>query len=154
MPDVVILHAAWTTKTDFERLRNTVVSIRSLGVHSVIIVGNIPFWKRPLPRRAINYFLLKRELIPIRLDTDVFGAETDDMLRHAAADAQADFISAWGALCDANGCLTRLGADLVSFDGMHLTAAGSRYLIGATADRIWATLLRDKPWQLDDRDGR
>jgi peptidoglycan/LPS O-acetylase OafA/YrhL len=145
MPDVVILHAAWTTETDFERLRNTVVSIKLLGVHRVIVVGNSPLWKRPLSRQAINYFLFKRELIPVRMDTNVVGAELDDVVRRAAADAKADFISAWGTLCDASGCLTRLGDDLVSSDGMHLTAAGSRYLIGATANHIRTALRRDKP---------
>jgi peptidoglycan/LPS O-acetylase OafA/YrhL len=145
MPDVVILHAAWTTKTDIESLLNTVVRVKSLGVPSVIIVGDSPSWKRPLPRQAVNYFLLNRKLLPTRLIRDVFGAETNDRLKHAAADARADFISSWDAFCDARGCLTRLDADLVSFDGMHLTAAGSRYLIGAAADRIWTALLRDKP---------
>jgi hypothetical protein len=145
MPDVVILHAVWTTKTDFERLRNTVGTIKSLGIRSVIIVGNTPLWKRPLPRRAVNYFLLTRKLLPLRLDTDVFGADVDERLKHAAADAGAGYISAWGTFCDSNGCLTRLDAELLSFDQMHLTAAGSRYLIGATADRIWPSLYRDKP---------
>jgi hypothetical protein len=56
-----------------------------------------------------------------------------------AVDAGAEFISARDLLCNAGGCLTRLGeaaTDIVVYDQVHLTEKGSEYLIGAIIDRV------------------
>jgi SGNH domain (fused to AT3 domains) len=50
-----------------------------------------------------------------------------------------EYISARKAFCDESGCLDRTGNDLLVSDMVHLTPAGSKYLI----DRIAPTLLRD-----------
>jgi len=49
------------------------------------------------------------------------------------------FISSWDVLCNAQGCLTRVGAnptDLVANDSQHLTAAGSIYLLNAVRTQL------------------
>ena len=50
-----------------------------------------------------------------------------------------EYISARKAFRDESGCLDRIGNDLLVSDKLHLTPAGSKYLI----DRIAPTLLRD-----------
>ena len=43
-----------------------------------------------------------------------------------------NYISAYGALCNEDGCLTRVGSeptDLTAIDYGHLSPAGSRYLL-------------------------
>ncbi len=45
----------------------------------------------------------------------------------------AEFISAYKAFCDESGCLDRIGNELVASDGIHLTRAGSKFLIAQIA---------------------
>jgi hypothetical protein len=51
----------------------------------------------------------------------------------------AEYISAWDAMCDKDGCLTRLGEqpeDVVASDQHHLTERGSKFLIETIKDEI------------------
>jgi hypothetical protein len=50
-----------------------------------------------------------------------------------------EFISASDILCNAAGCLTRIGdaaGDLTASDQVHLTEKGSVFLIGTIIDRL------------------
>jgi hypothetical protein len=60
-------------------------------------------------------------------------------LRDKVVPAGAEFISAWDAMCNADGCLTRIGdsaADISASDQVHLTEKGSEYLINSVLDRV------------------
>ena len=51
----------------------------------------------------------------------------------------AEFISASEALCNAQGCLTRIGdaaADIIASDQVHLTEKGSVFLVASIIDRL------------------
>jgi hypothetical protein len=51
----------------------------------------------------------------------------------------AEYISAWDVMCDASGCITRVGDkpdDIVANDQHHLTESGSKYLIQSIAEKI------------------
>ena len=51
----------------------------------------------------------------------------------------AEFISVWDAMCNAEGCLTRIGdsaRDISATDQVHLTEKGSVFLIQSVIDRI------------------
>jgi hypothetical protein len=55
--------------------------------------------------------------------------------------AGVEYISAWRTLCNAEGCLTRIGPtadDVVATDAIHLSEAGSRFLVESIADRLLA----------------
>jgi hypothetical protein len=60
-------------------------------------------------------------------------------MREALVPQGAEFVSAWDALCNAEGCLTRLGdgaSDIAASDQVHLTEKGSAFLIQSIIDRI------------------
>jgi hypothetical protein len=51
----------------------------------------------------------------------------------------AEFISAREEMCNAEGCLIRVGdsaGDIINSDQAHLTEKGSDFLIGAIIDRV------------------
>jgi hypothetical protein len=51
----------------------------------------------------------------------------------------AEYISAWDAMCNADGCLTRIGdtaGDIAVSDQVHLTEKGSVFLIHAIIGRL------------------
>ena len=50
-----------------------------------------------------------------------------------------EYLSASQVFCDASGCLNRIGNELLVSDSVHLTPAGSKYLM----DRLAPLLLRD-----------
>jgi hypothetical protein len=114
----------------------------------VVVLGAVPWWKRGLPNEVLRYFMLQRKLIPERSDR----AERDGTaaaLREKLAPTGAEVISAWEALCNAQGCLTRVGegaADISASDQIHLTEKGSAYLIESVIDRVLgAPAPADKP---------
>jgi hypothetical protein len=60
-------------------------------------------------------------------------------MRAALVPLGAEFISAWEAMCRAEGCLTRLSddvADLTASDHAHLTEEGAIFLVEAVIDRV------------------
>ena len=50
----------------------------------------------------------------------------------------AEFISVWDLMCNADGCLTRIGdaaGDITASDQVHLTEKGSVFLVQSVIDR-------------------
>jgi hypothetical protein len=59
-------------------------------------------------------------------------AEIDAQLAKLVTEHDANYISALGILCAADGCRVRVGDDpsmMMQWDVSHLTAVGSRYLV-------------------------
>ena len=135
-PDIVVLHGAWEAHLD--KVAATVGALRAQTGARVVVLGSVPWWKRGLPNEVLRYFMLQRELIPERSDR----AEPDRAaaaLREKLVPAGAEFISAWDALCNAQGGLARVGdsaADISASDQIHLTEKGSVYLIESVIDRL------------------
>jgi len=135
-PDIVVLHGAWETHLD--KLAATVGALKQQTGARVVVLGSVPWWKRGLSNEVLRYFMLQRQLIPERSDR----AEPDGTaaaLRERLAPTGAEFISAWDALCNAQGCLTRIGdsaGDISASDQVHLTEKGSAYLIESVIDRV------------------
>ena len=138
-PDIVVLHGAWEVHLD--KLAATVAALKAQTGARVVVLGSVPWWKRGLPNEVLRYFMLQRKLIPERSDR----AERDGtaaVLREKLAPTGAEFISARDALCNAEGCLTRIGdtaADISASDQIHLTEKGSAYLIESVIDRVLGT---------------
>jgi hypothetical protein len=60
-------------------------------------------------------------------------------LRERLAPTGAEIISAWDVLCNAEGCLTRIGdsaGDISASDQIHLTEKGSAYLVESVIGRV------------------
>jgi hypothetical protein len=134
-PDVVLLHALWLVTAD--DLRPTVEALRSLGVKHIIILGRTPIWSDSLPGAIAAYYRRTGSLLPER--TSVFVDGENEFMKDISETLGIEYVSGRKVFCDPNGCLNRIGNELLVSDGLHLTPAGSKYLI----DRIAPVLLRD-----------
>jgi hypothetical protein len=82
--------------------------------------------------------MLHRTLIPERWPASAPTAY-DAIMRARLEPLGARFISASDALCNEQGCLTRIGdaaSDLTASDQVHLTDKGSVYLVQSIIDRV------------------
>jgi peptidoglycan/LPS O-acetylase OafA/YrhL len=130
-PDIVVLHAAWTDQDTAEDLRPTVTALRQAGIRDITLVGPVPYWNAPLPRLVLQYFNLHHRLMPERMRDHLVKKRPDEEFRKIAEALGIGYFSAWDALCNADGCLTRIGdaaGDLISADAVHLLPHGSRFL--------------------------
>jgi peptidoglycan/LPS O-acetylase OafA/YrhL len=132
-PEIVLLHAMWDRTHDLDRLGETIRQLKALHIPRIVILGPVPLWKRTLPHSLVNTYRF-RHVIADRIASGVSGAGRDEQMRAFSAAAGVEYISAWRALCDGEGCLTRVGPtadDVVTTDIVHLSDAGSKFLIEA-----------------------
>lgn len=136
-PDIVLLHGVWDG--DLDHVAETVAALKQQTAARVIVLGPVPVWKRGLPNEVLRYFLLHHRLIPRRDNDAVSSNGYDAQMRAALVPEGAEFISAWDALCNAEGCLTRIGdnaGDITASDQVHLTEKGSVFLIRSIGDAL------------------
>jgi peptidoglycan/LPS O-acetylase OafA/YrhL len=144
-PDIVLLHGTWDRYLD--NVAETVTALKQQTNARVIVLGSVPWWKRGLPNEVLRDFMLHHRLIPERsnrAEADMSGAK----LRAKLVPLGAEYISVWDALCNADGCLTRIGdsaKDISSSDQVHLTEKGSEFLIHAIIDRLLPAPSSNKP---------
>jgi peptidoglycan/LPS O-acetylase OafA/YrhL len=140
-PDIVLLHSTWDRYLD--GVPETVAALKQQTNARIVVLGSVPWWKRGLPNEVMRYFMLHHRLIPERSG----GAEADGsgaILREELAGSGAEFISVWDAMCNADGCLTRIGdtaKDISASDQVHLTEKGSVFLVQSIIDEV----LRGQP---------
>jgi peptidoglycan/LPS O-acetylase OafA/YrhL len=136
-PDIVLLHGTWEKHLD--SVAETVVALKKGTDARVVVLGGVPAWRRGLPSEVLRHFMLHRALIPSRSTGAAPPSAYDAKMRATLVPLGAEFISASDVLCNAEGCLTRIGdtsADIVASDQVHLTEKGSIFLIGSIIDRI------------------
>jgi len=130
-PDIVLLHAMWDRTLNLDRLAATIEQLKALKIPRIVILGPVPLWKRTLPLALVNAYRL-RHVIADRIAAGVTGLGSDEQMRTFSQAHGVEYVSAWRVLCDGDGCLTRVGtaaADVVTTDIVHLSNAGSRYLV-------------------------
>ena len=136
-PDVVLLHGTWEQHLD--NVAQTVTALKQIGAR-VVVLGPMPYWRRGLQNEVVRCYMLHQTLVPARLaGAAASDTEYDKRMRERLLPLGAEFISAREALCNADGCLARVGeaaADIVVFDQVHLTEKGSVFLIDAIIDRV------------------
>jgi peptidoglycan/LPS O-acetylase OafA/YrhL len=135
-PDIVVLHGTWEKYLD--RVGETVTALRQIGAR-VVVLGPVPMWKRGLPNEVLRAYMLHHRLIPQRSDRAMVSAAFEDRMRAAVVPLGARFISASEALCNADGCLTRVGdkaSDITASDQVHLTEKGSVFLVRSIIDDV------------------
>jgi peptidoglycan/LPS O-acetylase OafA/YrhL len=136
-PDIVLLHGTWGQHLD--HVGETVTALRQQIGARVVVLGPVPGWKRGLPNEVLRYYLLHHRLIPQRSAQGVSTNGYDAKMRAALLPLGAEFISAWEAMCNAEGCLTRVGdnaSDITSSDQVHLTEKGSVVLVQSIIGRV------------------
>lgn len=130
-PEIVLLHAMWDRTHDLEKLGETIRQLKALHLPRIVILGPVPLWKRTLPHSLVNAYRF-RHVIADRIASGVTGEGSDQQMRAFSQAAGVEYISAWRALCDGEGCLTRVGPtadDVVTTDIVHLSDAGSNFLV-------------------------
>jgi hypothetical protein len=141
-PDVVLLHGTWEKYLD--NVAATVTALKQQTSARVVVLGPVPAWRRGLPNEVLRYFMLYHGLIPERWNGAVSSNSYDAVMRARLVPAGAEFISAWQALCNADGCLTRTGdsaGDISASDQVHLTEKASVFLVQSIIDDV----LRGRP---------
>jgi hypothetical protein len=136
-PDIVLLHGTW--EKYLGNVAETIAALKHQTGARVVVLGPMPVWRRGLPNEVMRHFMLYHRLIPERWKGAVSSNWYDEVMSARLVPAGAEFISAWEALCNADGCLTRTGdsaGDISASDQVHLTEKGSVYLTGAIIDRV------------------
>jgi len=117
----------------------TVLALKQQTHARIMVLGPVPTWRRGLPNEVLRYFMLYHRLIPERSNDAVSTNWPDATLRAKLVPLGAEYISVWDALCNADGCLTRIGdsaKDISASDQVHLTEKGSEFLVDAIMDRL------------------
>jgi peptidoglycan/LPS O-acetylase OafA/YrhL len=135
-PDIVLLHSTWDRYLD--GVAETVAALKKQTSARIVVLGSVPWWKRGLPNEVLRYFMLHHRLIPersSRAEPDGSGAA----LRKKLVPLGAEFISVWDVMCNADGCLTRIGdtaKDISASDQVHLTEKASVFLVQSVIDEV------------------
>ena len=135
-PDIVLLHSTWDRYLD--GVAAMVAALKKQTNARVVVLGSVPWWKRGLPNEVLRYFMVHHSLIPER-STRAEADRSGETLREKLVPLGAEYISVWDAMCNADGCLTRIGeaaSDITASDQVHLTEKGSVFLIGSIMDRL------------------
>jgi hypothetical protein len=150
MPDTVLLSAAWemylangaTESAILAAIVDDISWLKQIGVRRIVLFGPVPVWETS---SDIFTYMLRNRLatIPSRLG-GVSGdvRQLDHALATEAVAAQVEYVSVVDRFCNSNGCLV-LGdpsltrPDLLYRDHDHLTPAGSRFLLEASAPKIF-----------------
>jgi peptidoglycan/LPS O-acetylase OafA/YrhL len=130
-PEIVLLHAWWDGNKDLDKLRETIGQLKALNIRRIVILGPVPVWKRTLPHSLVNFYRL-RHAIADRITAGMSGPQGDERMEAFSKAAGVEYISAWHALCNSEGCMTRVGPaanDVTTTDKVHLSDAGSNFLI-------------------------
>jgi peptidoglycan/LPS O-acetylase OafA/YrhL len=139
-PDIVLLHARGSARPeDIAGLKKTILTLRALSIPRIVVLGPVPVWKRGLPSEVLRHFVMHHTLIPERFSQRVYRSWDETQMRPALMEVGAEYISAWDAMCDKEGCLTRLGEqpeDIVAIDQHHLTERGSKFLIESIRNEL------------------
>jgi peptidoglycan/LPS O-acetylase OafA/YrhL len=138
-PEIVLLHAMWDDYNDLDKLGETVQRLKNLDIPRIVILGPVPVWKRTLPHSLVNAYRL-RHTIADRIAAGVSGPQGDERMEAFSRASGIEYISAWRALCSPEGCMTRVGPaanDLITSDIVHLTDAGSIFLLEAIGKNLF-----------------
>jgi hypothetical protein len=133
-PNLVVLAGLWGVY-GWQELEASVRQLKLMGIAQIYIVGPVPRWEDDLPKLLFKYFNQDpQHKIPERMwfgfnkDIISLDAEMSEMSQRL----EVNYISPYKILCDANGCLTKVGdtgASLTAWDVGHLTRSGSEFLV-------------------------
>ncbi len=130
-PFAVILVSNWSQNT-LDKLPDLIHTLRRDGVQHIEIVGIFPRWQGSLPRVYFRYYKKFHSTLP---SITAFGLAThpiaDSTVKNVASTLRLDFFSAYNALCNSTGCLTRVGngkGQITTLDDAHITPAAASYI--------------------------
>jgi hypothetical protein len=122
-------------------------SLKAHGAKSVLLLGPVPQWQQPLHAILARHFWPNP---PARLRTWLRPEplETDCLLKQRyEGSSDLKYVSIIDGLCNADGCLTHVGPDLLedieAFDYGHFTSSSSKYVAEHVVTPAILRLLRD-----------
>jgi peptidoglycan/LPS O-acetylase OafA/YrhL len=136
-PDIVLLHGP--AERYLDNVAETVAALKKQTRARVVVLGPVPTWRRGLPNEVLRYFMLHRRLIPERSGDAVSTNWLDAPLRAKVMASGAEYISVWDAMCNLDGCLTRIGdsaSDISASDQVHFTEKASAFLVRSIIDDV------------------
>ncbi len=139
-PHTLVLTANWT-EDRLAGLDRTVSAAREAGVARIVLLGQVATWQSPLPTLYWVYWRAHHQELPARSNyaVDPRATQLDREGEETAKRLGIEYVSAYRAMCDANGCLTRTGSGrgmLMSFDDSHLTPSGAHVVVRALATQL------------------
>jgi peptidoglycan/LPS O-acetylase OafA/YrhL len=140
-PQVVLLAARWDVYRQ-STLDDTVAALRRVSRARIVLLGQLPNWPERVPRVLFNEARQRRfSVVPDRLPYfDGNYDRADRGLREHAERLGVEFVSGYGTLCNAEGCLVKMGGaagGLTTWDDHHLTSEGSAIVVRALAPRLF-----------------
>jgi peptidoglycan/LPS O-acetylase OafA/YrhL len=147
-PDIVIFFSTWSyyrNPDDFRRDLRRAVSLVKPLTKKIVVVGPIASWLGDgLPANIFDYYYqsLNFTILPERTwyrSNENWTSAAESVLEPEARALGVDYISAHRILCNADGCLARIGpggSDLITYDNGHFTPAGATFLAGQMIDQI------------------
>ncbi|KVV07310.1 acyltransferase family protein [Burkholderia ubonensis] len=139
-PHTLVLTANWTGDR-FAALDRTIAAAREAGVARIVLLGQVATWQSSLPTLYWVYWRDHHQEIPARSNFGIDPTSTrlDLEGKAVAKKLGIEYVSAYRAMCDSDGCLTRSGAGrgmIMSFDGSHLTPSGAREVLRVSASEL------------------
>jgi peptidoglycan/LPS O-acetylase OafA/YrhL len=153
-PDIIILSAFWPQYQDrLNKISTALGFLRAIGNPKTIVVGPVPLWYGSA--QMALYDAYKRDparRVPERLPEyqaqffaeDPEHAETMDSVEREVSEIAkrfgVTFVSPRAILCNAQGCLVRIGStakDILQVDNSHFGDAGSWFLVDEIARDIF-----------------
>ncbi len=149
-PEIVLLYAYWHEQLihgryDMANFEKTIEAIRAAGAGRVVVIGDAPFWRAPLPEILLNEWKKgpRQAVPPLRLPNSFLDdhiAAYSREVKMRTERAGGEFIAGLDVFCDPNGCLTRLherASEPMTFDYGHMTVAASTTFIEQIAPQIF-----------------
>lgn len=133
-PRKIVLTAKWDS-IDYKSISKTITELKSTGIRDIALVGPVPKWSDSLPKLLyVKYRSDVFHRVPNRMSVglDPIVFQLDNHLRLISEQLKINYHSPLKILCNQEGCLTRLeetGGDPISWDTLHLTEKGSRFLV-------------------------
>lgn len=135
-PDIVILQAIWDVKDRFETTKPTIDALRAAGIDRIIILGPVPVWRGGLPNAAVAYYRQTGKILPEWTSQYVDRESADKLMNRIAAELGVEYVSIRSALCRASECLAHVDGSLTARDIIHLTKAGSEFVVQKIAPQL------------------
>jgi hypothetical protein len=138
-PHTVIVAGNWVIH-DVAGIRQTISFLKSCAIHRVVLVGPVPQWTKPLHKIVVSDTLRDPNHVPpLRIAHSLVPgvAQLDLKMQEIARETSVEYVSAWSALCNGDGCLARIGESdggPMTLDREHITPAGSVFLVGRLFD--------------------
>lgn len=132
-----------TKEGSVSELLGTINKIKLASPHSkIIVIGPFPQWSDTLLKQLLNFYVKNKSMPPFSMRFGLVDADRafDRYFSEKMPQNGVIYISAYDAMCDARGCITRLSnnaSELTSVDFGHLTVSGSLYLVEKLKDRIF-----------------